>query len=115
MDQNQFNYQNNQSFQQAPASKAPVLTLKASCAFCYLGFFGLVLVGLLGDYNHPLVKHNLNQGIGLMLVQTYCLFVPVVGYICALVCLVFAIIGLVNALMLEQKDLPLISTWKFIN
>ncbi len=87
----------------------------AMALLCYLGI--LVIVPLLTEAkNDPFVKFHIKQG--LVLVITWIIvgairMIPVIGYmflgpILGLVCLVLAIVGIVNAVGGKEKALPLI-------
>ena len=116
MDQNQNNFQYNQQYnQQSYNPNAPMISDKAAGMIAYLGFVGILFAAVFGDKYNPFVKFHLNQSIGLALIALFCPFVPILGEICLIVVLVFIIIGVVYASKMEQKELPIVSKWTFLN
>ncbi len=92
-------------------------TNKWICASAYIFFF----IPLIADSENQTYKFHANQGllIALMGVATVLLgWIPIIGWILAiiapLVLLVFAIIGIVNALNENEKELPLVGSMRII-
>lgn len=93
-------------------------TNKFICALAYVGI--LVIVPLVVDSNNPDYRFHANQGIILLI----CGFVigvlsnmPFIGFIASLggiVIFVLAIMGIINAINGEQKELPIIGQFKLL-
>ena len=71
---------------------------------------GLWLLGLLiePEKNDPFVKNHVNNGIILYIAGIICAIIPFLGWLCSIVILVFAIIGIVNAAQNKMYTIPLI-------
>jgi len=92
----------------------------------YLGF--LFLVPYLAAKESPFAKYHANQGcilciieVALMIVATIFGWIPVIGWILAILayllslgCLILAIIGILNAANGEAKELPLIGKYQIL-
>ena len=74
----------------------------------YIGIFWIV--GLLAspEKDDPYVKNHVNNGLILFIAGIICGIIPVVGWICSIVVLVFAIMGIVAAAQGKQFSIPLI-------
>ncbi len=69
----------------------------------YLGIL-ILIPFLMKAQNDPFVKFHMKQGIVLIVVDIVAMFVPFLG----IVSLIFAIIGIMNAINKKQEELPLI-------
>ena len=96
-------------------------TAKVITILDYIGF--LWILGLFVEKNNEDVKFHTNQGLTLFLLEvvtgvfTALAVIPFVGFlftiiggILGIVCLVLAILGIVNAAQGQQKPLPVIGT-----
>ncbi len=89
---------------------------KLMAVLCYLGI--LWLVPLLTDHkNDPFVKFHINQGIILTIfwVAIWIIgYIPYIGgiisWIGGIAVFIFAIIGIINSVNMEEKPLPVIGT-----
>lgn len=91
---------------------------KGSAVWAYLGFF--VLIPIIGGKNSRFAKYHANQGLALFICEiiasilTYIPVIGLVGSLLSLVCLVFAILGIVNVSKGKAAPLPLIGGLKLI-
>lgn len=94
-------------------------TNKWICAVAYLIFF----IPLLIDGDNEEYKFHANQGLNLLLLSVVIgaigTVIPVIGWflllpIGGLLCFVLAIMGIVNAINENMKELPLIGKFKLI-
>ncbi len=84
--------------------------------FNILAYIGLLwIVGLVAAPNEPSVRFHVNQGLVLFLFEvalSIIMIIPILGWLVGLVggiaAFVFAIIGIINAVNDQQKELPLI-------
>lgn len=95
---------------------------KVMGVLCYLGI--LWIVPLLTDSkNDPFVKFHINQGIVLTILwivigiaSSILAFIPIIGGVIGTILWValaiLAILGILNALKLEQKELPVVGKFK---
>lgn len=88
----------------------------------------LVLIPLIFANKSPFARFHVNQGLVLAVVEVVSIFLlrllgrlPLIGWIFSiaaslmgLVCLVFAIIGIVNAAGGRAKELPIIGSFKIL-
>ena len=89
---------------------------KVMAVLCYLGI--LWLVPLLTEYkNDPFVKFHINQGIILTIFSAIVWvfgLIPVLGGVISwaggIAALVLMIVGIINAVNMEEKPLPIIGT-----
>ena len=88
---------------QAPAGNGKLYAILA-----YIGIFWLI--GLLAEpeKNDPYVKNHVNNGLILFIAGLICLIIPVVGWLCSIAVLVFAIMGIVYAAQNRLFTIPLI-------
>ena len=90
--------------------------------FNVLSYVGILwLIGLLAKPNEQDVRFHVNQGILLTIAgfaAGIVAIIPVLGWIAAgvvgIAVFVFAIMGIVNAVKGEQKELPLIGKFKIL-
>lgn len=94
-------------------------TNKLVCALAYIVFF----IPLLVDGNNEVYKFHTNQGLNLLLlgavISIVGTVVPIIGWflilpIGGLLCFIFFIMGLINSLNENMKELPLIGKIKLI-
>lgn len=93
--------------------------IEANKVFSILAYIGLLfLVPLLAAPNSKFARFHTNQGLVLFIadvilsvIASLCGFIPFVGWIvslvCGLACLVFMILGIINAANGRAKELPL--------
>ena len=88
----------------------------------YITWIGWLIALFLRDKDDPMVKHHLNQGLVLNIIELLASFlitrggtVAVVGEIVDLGVLVLCIMGIVRAVKLSNKPLPIIGTVNLIN
>lgn len=121
MEENQQNqkYQNQEQPSQQPAgqSQQPQSVQKEeNNIFAILSYLGiLVLIPLLAIKDDEFVKFHVKQGLVLFIAEVATMmiaWVPVIGWIGSpilyIIWLVLAIIGIINVLQGEKKELPLI-------
>ncbi|MBR5310314.1 MAG: zinc-ribbon domain-containing protein [Oscillospiraceae bacterium] len=89
-------------------------------ALCYL-YFVFIIIALLLEPNSKFLRYHINQSIILTVFGILCglaAIVPIIGWIVASVgsiaCLVFTVMGIVNAYKGKAKDLPLIGKYSII-
>ncbi len=92
-------------------------TNKMICALAYILFF----VPLIADSENSEYRFHANQGLILFLagiILTFVGMIPFIGWVLApifgIAILVFAIMGIVNALNGNMKELPLIGKFQLI-
>ena len=99
---------------------------KVMAVLAYLSW--LVLVPIFGAKNSPFARFHANQGLALAIAEIICWVVlgilvklPLIGWvfglvegIFSLVCLVFAIIGIVNAANGRAKELPIVGKFRVL-
>lgn len=77
---------------------------------CYLGI--LWIIPMLTDHkNDEFIKFHINQGILvtiLVAISWVVSWIPVIGWIPGIAAFIFAILGIINVVGLQQKELPLI-------
>ncbi len=90
---------------------------------CVLAYFGILFfIPLVVDSSNEVYKFHANQGLNLFLfgliVNVAARFIPYIGFIISMVggiaSLVFAIMGILNAINEETKELPLIGQFRLI-
>lgn len=84
------------------------MTTKATNIVAYIGIIGWLIAFLAGDKEGA--KFHLNQALVLNLASLICSWIPLVGWILAIVIFVFWIMGIVSAIKDEEKELPLIGS-----
>lgn len=116
MEENQQNQ--NQSSQQSSGQNPPLQPIQKEekniiAILSYLGI--LVIIPLLAVKNDEFVKFHTRQGLVLFIAEvatTMVAWVPIIGWIGSpilyIIWLVLAIIGIMNVLQGEKKELPLI-------
>ncbi len=84
--------------------------------FCYLGI--LVLIPLLTKKDDPFVKSHIKQGLVLLIAEVSGMFISVIplfgwilGPFLTITFIVLSIIGIINVLNGQEKDLPLIGKY----
>lgn len=92
---------------------------KITALLSYLGI--LFIVPLVAAPNSPFAKFHANQGLLLFLFNIavgIVALIPVLGWIVSAVCgvisLVFAVLGIVNAVKGQAKELPIIGKYRII-
>lgn len=99
---------------------------KVMAVLAYLSW--LVLVPIIGAKNSPFARFHANQGLVLAIAEIICWVVlgilvklPLIGWIFgliegifSLVCLIFAIIGIVNAANGRAKELPIVGKFRVL-
>lgn len=99
---------------------------KVMAVLAYLSW--LVLVPIIGAKNSPFARFHANQGLALAIAEIICWVVlgilvklPMIGWIFglvegifSLVCLIFAIIGIVNAANGRAKELPIVGKFRVL-
>lgn len=99
---------------------------KVMAVFAYLSW--LVLIPIFGAKGSKFVRFHANQGLTLAIAEIICWVVlgilvklPMIGWIFglvegvfSLVCLIFAIIGIVNAANGRAKELPIVGKFKVL-
>lgn len=115
-----FNEFNNTEDTTAQFDPADIQQNTVMAVLAYLSW--LVLVPILGAKDSPYARFHANQGLALAIVEIACALVlrilaklPLIGWVfsiagglLSLACLVFAIIGIVNAANGRAKELPIV-------
>lgn len=90
-------------------------------ALCYFNFV-FIIIALLLEPDSKFLRYHINQSIVLYIFGMICALVaivPFVGWIAAgigsIACVVFMIMGIVRAVKLQAKDLPLIGKYVIVN
>lgn len=102
----------NESLNQGPVidnnPTGPVGNDKLYSILAYIGI--LWLIGLLAapEKDHAFTKNHVNNGIILCIAGIICGIIPVIGWLCSIVVLVFAIMGIVAAAQDKTYTIPLI-------
>ncbi|MGM0439150.1 MAG: DUF4870 domain-containing protein [Patescibacteria group bacterium] len=78
----------------------------AIAIFSYLGIF--LIIPFLVDKDNPFVNYHIKQGLVLLIFAILVGWIPVIGWIASLI---LAILGIVNVLNGEKKELPLIGKY----
>lgn len=96
-----------------------VATYKGICVLCYLGLF--LLIPLLLYKDSPYVRYHANQGLVLLVfsvVISVVAVIPILGWIITIVGTIFTvvllIIGMINTLNGNCKELPLIGRFRIL-
>jgi uncharacterized membrane protein len=90
------------------ASKKDVEENKTMAIVAYLGLIGVIVVLATGAHTKsPFVKFHLNQALPIML-SFLVSWIPFVGWIVAIVGLVFWLMGIIAAAQGEMKKLPVV-------
>ena len=79
---------------------------KVTGIVAYITWIGWLIAFLAGDKEGA--KFHLNQALVLMIAGTICGFVPIIGWITAIVVFVFQIMGLIYAIQDVEKEVPLV-------
>ena len=85
--------------------------------FSVLSYIALLwLVGLLLEKDDPVVKHHVNQGLNLFILEvigSVLGVIPLIGGLISglisILCLILAILGIISAAKGEDKPLPILS------
>ncbi len=99
---------------------------KVMAVLAYLSW--LVLIPLIGAQNSPFARFHANQGLALAISEIVCALIlrilaklPLIGWVFSiaggllgLVCLIFAIIGIVNAANGRAKELPIVGKFRIL-
>ena len=121
-----FNEFNNTEDTTAQFDPNDIQQNKIMAVLAYLSW--LVLVPIFGAKNSPFARFHANQGLALAIAEIICWIVlgilvrlPLIGWIFgliegvfSLVCLVFAIIGIVNAANGRAKELPIVGKFRVL-
>ncbi len=104
----------NNNFSESDKSENKVMALLS-----YVG--PLVLIPYFVDKNSEYVRFNALQGMNLLIIEligSVCGFVPIIGSIVAwaiaLATFILSIMGILNVLNEEEKQLPLIDKFNFV-
>lgn len=99
---------------------------KVMSIFAYLSW--LVLVPIFGAKNSPFARFHINQGLVLAIVEIACWVVfGILGHVpgirwiaylaesaVSVVCVVFSVIGIVNAASGRAKELPIVGSFRIL-
>ena len=121
---NATNFVNNVADETAQMDPQDIANNKVLSLFSYIGIF--VLIPLLAAKDSKYARFHANQGIVLLIteliigvVNVILAFIPILGpiisWVLSVVTLVFAIMGIVNAVTGKAKELPLIGKIKILN
>lgn len=87
---------------------APSGNAKIYAILSYIGILWLLGLLIEPEKNDPYVKNHVNNGIILCIAGVICAIIPILGWLCSIVVLVFAILGIVNAAQDKMYTIPLI-------
>lgn len=87
---------------------------KVVSVMCYISCGWIYALISYPEKESEAVKSHINNGILLSLGYVICAIIPVLGWICEIVLLVFAIIGIVKAVKGEEYSLPAVGGIKII-
>lgn len=121
-----FNEFNNTTDTTSEFDPADIEQNKVMAIFAYLSW--LVLIPIFGAKQSKFARFHANQGLALAIAEIICWVVlgilvrlPLIGWIFgiveslfSLVCLIFAIIGIVNAVNGKAKELPIVGKFKIL-
>lgn len=93
-----------------PGPQAPKSPNTGMAILAYLGI--LIIIPFLTDAkNDPFVKFHLKQGLVMLIlyiVGSFIFWVPVVGWLLWIACLILMAIGISNAASGKEKELPIV-------
>ena len=78
----------------------------------YLTWIGLPIAFIVGDREGA--KFHLNQALVIWIAGTICGFIPLVGWIGSLFCLICAVMGIFGAINGMEKEVPLLGRIKLL-
>lgn len=84
----------------------PSIGVKGTSILGYIGLLFWLIAYLVGDREGA--KFHLNQSLVLNIAILVCSCIPVIGWIADILFLVLWIMGIVNAIQEEEKELPII-------
>ena len=85
---------------------------KTTGIVAYLTWIGLLIAILIGDREGA--KFHINQALVIWVAGLIAGFIPLIGWIGSLFCLICAIIGLIGAWNGEEKEVPLLGKFKLL-
>lgn len=85
---------------------------KVTGIVAYITWIGLLIAFIAGDREGA--KFHLNQALVIWIIGLICGFIPLVGWIGSLFCLICAIIGLISAINGTEKEVPLLGKIKLL-
>ena len=85
---------------------------KTTGIVAYLTWIGLLIAIILGDREGA--RFHVNQALVIWIVGLVAGFIPLLGWLVSLFCLICAIIGLIGALNGEEKAVPLLGKIKLL-
>ena len=89
-----------------------MMDAKTTSIVAYLTWIGLLIAILVGDREGA--KFHINQALVIWIVGLVAGFIPLLGWIVSLFCLICAIIGLIGALNGEEKEVPILGKFKLL-
>ncbi len=95
---------------------ADIAENKGMAILCYLGI--LWLIPFLAKKDSPFVKYHLNQGLLVLILGiavAIISWIPVIGWLCAVVVFALAVIGIVNVVNGKAQELPVIGKFKLLS
>ena len=95
---------------------ADIAENKGMAVLCYLGI--LWLIPFLAKKDSPFVKYHLNQGLLVLILGiavAIISWIPVIGWLCAVVVFALAVIGIVNVVNGKAQELPVIGKFKLLS
>lgn len=83
----------------------------------YIGILWVVPF-LTGAHNDPFVKFHLKQGLVLLIAEIAAMIIvafpfigPAFASLISLACLVLSVLGIINVVNREEKELPVVGSW----
>lgn len=102
----------NESLNQGPVIDSnptgPVGNDKLFSILAYIGILWIIGLVAAPEKDHAFTKNHVNNGLILFLAGIVCGIIPVIGWICSIVVLVFAIMGIVAAAQGKTYTIPVI-------
>lgn len=106
--------QQSQRFQQSFDDYNMQADISANKNLAALGYIGFLIVALVAAPNSRFIRFHANQALLLGLFSILAV-IPILGWIWGVFCAVCLVIGIINALNGQFKELPLIGKFRIIN
>lgn len=84
---------------------------KVTSIVAYITWVGLLLAFILGDREGA--KFHLNQALVIWLIG-FLSFIPVVGLIISILCIIGSIVGIISAIQGTEKEIPVLGKIKIL-
>ena len=92
-----------------PAKSKVVEDGKTIAIVAYITWIGLIVALIMnGEKKNEFAKYHIRQSLLIMIAALVLGWIPFVGWVCSIILLIFAIMGLVYAAQGEQKEVPIL-------